>query len=68
MKSDFAPPVSKTKNGGLSMAAFFVTSGLILLSFPKYTGLDGWVAWAFYILGLVVLLVGVLGVCIEVAQ
>lgn len=39
--------------------------GMILLAFPPFAGMSGWTMRAFYAVGLLVLLIGVMGACIE---
>ncbi len=42
--------------------------GLFLIGFPHMTGMVAWAAWICYLIGLILVLVGILGSCIEVAK
>lgn len=42
-----------------------ILCGLVLLGFPKFTDMVLWASWIFYVVGLLVLLLGILGACIE---
>lgn len=54
----------REKNSGVGIG--MVVCGLILLAFPNFVGLSGWPAWIFDGLGLVLLLMGVMGACVEI--
>lgn len=50
---------------GLGIGIGFTICGLVLLLFPKFASLSGFVAGVFYVVGLIVLLIGLLGTSIE---
>ncbi len=53
-------------NFGVAMGLLFC--GLVLIGFPKVAPVPLAVAWIFYIIGLIVLLIGILGACIEIGK
>ena len=55
--------MKKSKSIGIGIG--FVLCGLVLLDFPGFVGLQGWGVWIFWPIGLLFLLIGVMGVCIE---
>lgn len=54
---------TETKPSGRGSALGILCCGLVLLGFPKFVGMADIAAWIFYIVGLIVLLVGIVGVC-----
>lgn len=52
---------SSTMGIGLGM----ILCGLVLLGFPKFADMALWLSWIFYAIGLLILLFGILGACIE---
>lgn len=52
-------------NSSLGVSVGLILCGLLVLGFPKYTEIIGGAIWLFYIPGLLLLLVGILGGCVE---
>lgn len=53
------------QSNGMGVALGMILCALILLGFPKFAEVADWAAWIFYGVGLVALLIGCLGACIE---
>lgn len=57
--------MKEKRNNSAGVGIGLLVCGLILLAFPGFAGLSGLVMWIFYGVGLLVLLVGVLGTCMD---
>lgn len=62
------PQQEKKPDYGLGVSIGFLICAMVLLGFPKFTGMVGVAAWIFYGLGLVILLFGILGTCSQVVK
>jgi hypothetical membrane protein len=56
---------AKPNNSGLGVGVGLLLCGLCFLAFPVYAGLAGWPMWALRIIGFILLLIGIMGTCIE---
>jgi uncharacterized membrane protein HdeD (DUF308 family) len=55
----------KRKNSGLGVGVALILWGVCFVVFPKFTGLVVWLTWVFYIVGFILVLIGIAGTCIE---
>lgn len=51
----------KPQNNGLGLAIGLVLCGVLIMAFPRFMQLEGWLLWVPSVFGFVVLLVGILG-------
>lgn len=63
---DIQPP--KPQNNGLGLAIGLVLCGVLIMAFPRFMQLGGWLLWVFSCVGFVVLLWGILGGCNEIGR
>jgi hypothetical protein len=59
------PEPPKKKKSSLGLGMILLSWGLCLVLFPKYVGLDGPLAGVFFVVGLVLMLIGLLGTFLE---
>jgi hypothetical protein len=58
---------SKRSNGmGIAIGVFIW--GICFLGLPKFVNLSGWLAYILYGIGFLLLLIGIMGICIEAAN
>ena len=57
--------IMDNKQNNMGIAIGMIVCALVLLAFPKFTGMVNWASWIFYAVGLLILCIGILGACIE---
>lgn len=55
-------------NTALGVAIGLLFCGLFLIGFPHMTNMVLWATWICYSIGLILVLIGILGSCIELAK
>ncbi len=58
--------MKQNNNNGLGIGVGLLLCGLCFLGFPVYAELTGGLMWALRIIGFILLLIGIIGTCIEV--
>jgi uncharacterized membrane protein YgaE (UPF0421/DUF939 family) len=53
------------QKSNLGVTLGIILCALVFLTFPRFTGMIAVVAWIFYGIGLCLLLLGLLGACVE---
>ena len=58
----------KTVNNSLGIGIGLTLWGLCFIIYPAYVGITGWIYWTMSLVGFLLLLIGMMGACVDLFQ